>query len=378
MSSTPFARRSRLSKVLARLCCVAVLSSTARPVYGADMEPKKTTAVQESSEPSSEPKSEQSAEKSAAPEEESPYRLKRNPDDPRSDIGVPILSFILPGFGQWKARQYLYASLYTGAAVVGYGYSLGVAYNNGYIKKDDEDKANESADSEKKQNDGIDSKDINGRKMAFGQQIAQSAGGLSAYHSFRTAVRSRKHLGQYEFLGYEESPSDLLLAPFDFRYMARPTTFIPLAIGAGLGYLMLKETPEDYEKSSFTQADAFFSAGFSYNAGTHEEAMFRGWIMPVMNNYWHSPFWSNAAQSAVFAAAHLNTVSVPLAQLLLGYHLGYVTQKRGWQIGESIFIHVWWDVLAFASLYHYKEKLPDDEKERIRPVLNLPPLQYFF
>jgi membrane protease YdiL (CAAX protease family) len=114
--------------------------------------------------------------------------------------------------------------------------------------------------------------------------------------------------------------------------------------------------------------------------------MFRGWIMPVMYEAWDSPFWSNAAQSLLFAAAHLPTNPAPLPQLLLGYHLGNVTMKNQWRIGESVFIHVWWDVLAFAGAYHYKQKKDEDDADstdgRIRvaaaPVLWLPPLQFHF
>ena len=98
-----------------------------------------------------------------------------------------------------------------------------------------------------------------------------------------------------------------------------------------------------------------------------------------MREYWDSDFWSNAAQSLLFAAAHLNTNPQPIAQLLLGYHLGYVTQKNNWTLGESIFIHTWWDVIAFSTIYHYKQAEPENEAvQRLKPVLWLPPLQFAF
>jgi membrane protease YdiL (CAAX protease family) len=312
----------------------------------------------------------------------SPFSVLDDPDRPRSDIWSPALSFILPGFDQWWEGQYGYAATYTGVAIGGYAYASHVAQANnlnqdGSADDDAEDETADDKDEEDKT--GLDQKDVAVRKATLGMLIAQGAGGFSTYHAFRTSVRTRKAHDQYEFLAYEESPGDILLAPFQFKFLARPTTFIPLGIGAGLMYLYLhSEPPEDMERTSFTSADAFFSGSYSYNAGTHEEAMFRGWIMPVMREYWGSDFWSNAGQSLLFAAAHLNTNPQPLPQLLLGYHLGYVTQKNDWRLAESVFIHVWWDVLAFATIFHYRQAEDDETASRILPVLWLPPLEFHF
>ena len=87
------------------------------------------------------------------------------------------------------------------------------------------------------------------------------------------------------------------------------------------------------------------------------------------------------SRSAVIrpASSHLNTNPQPIAQLLLGYHLGYVSQKNNWTLGEAIFIHTWWDVIAFSTIYHYKQAEPENEAvQRLKPVLWLPPLQFAF
>lgn len=318
---------------------------------------------------------------------------RRQPDRPRSDIGIPLVSFLLPGFDQWWEAQYGSAAAYTGLWLGGSLYASTVAHANGLNtsgEKVDEDgkpiKTDRDGDGEV-DDVGLDGKEISVRKVILGGLVAQGAAGMSAYHAFRTAARSRQAQGQYGFLTYEETPVDLLLAPFEFSYLKRSSTYVPLIVGAVLASFILSSDPgEDMERTKFTAADGFFTSAYSYNAGTHEEALFRGWIMPVMYEYWGSEFWSNAAQSVLFAAAHLNTNSVPVAQLFLGYHLGDVTQDDGWRLGEAVFIHAWWDVLAFATAYHYKQKPLETEDDpagdvRVtyrRPTLWLPPLYLNF
>jgi hypothetical protein len=58
--------------------------------------------------------------------------------------------------------------------------------------------------------------------------------------------------------------------------------------------------------------------------------------------------------SVGFALAHRGTVQVPLAQLILGYYLGWVSINNQYSLKESIFIHTWWDVIAFAQNYHFE------------------------
>jgi membrane protease YdiL (CAAX protease family) len=306
---------------------------------------------------------------------DSPFDVRRKPERKRSAFWMPFASFWVPGLDQWIEGQYGSAAAYTGVAVGGMGYSLFLVSEHERRKDKDGDTSSDDEDDDA----AFDQKGIYERKVVLGQLLYQGAGGLSAYHSFRTAVKTRQPYGEYDFLKYDETPLDIIASPLHFGYLARPTTFIPLAVIAGLSLWQLhSETPEDMERTSFTQADAFFSTAYSYNAGTHEEAIFRGWLMPFMYESWGSPFWSNAAQSVLFSAAHLNTNSFPLPQLLLGYHLGYTTQRNDWRIGESVFIHAWWDVIAFVTQYHYREKADKDKKNLIRPVLWLPPFELAF
>jgi len=311
---------------------------------------------------------------------DSPFRVLDDPMRPRSDILMPTFSFFLPGLDQWWEGQSLYGGIYTGVAFAGATYASAIARaNENELNPDKESDATGQAEGEdddaEDESGRIDAKGIAARKVMLGGLLYQGSGGMSSWHSFRTAVRTRSASGQYSFLVREETPAEVMLAPLNYRYLTRTTTLVPLGIGAAIAALILRSPPpEDMERAPFTGADAFFTTAFSWNAATHEEAMFRGWIMPVMAEYWDSPLLANVVQSVVFAAAHLNTNPTPLPQLLLGYHLGYVTQRDRWTIGEAVFIHHWWNVMAFATIWHFRDR----KDPAALPPFWLPPLDISF
>lgn len=306
------------------------------------------------------------------------FGIKRRFEKPRSAFWIPLTSFLLPGFDQYWEGQWYGAVGYTATAVAGYRYAASIS-NANFSKSTSESGED---DPQKDRNADFDSKSIAGRKVMVGNQVAQWAGGMSTYHAFRTAVRTRKtNLGEYAFLNFEETPWDLMVAPARFDYLIRPTTFIPLAVIAALssysarqpavdGYRVVKDVlrPEDYA----------FAGAFSYNAGTHEEAFFRGWIQPLLMEQWGSPWWSNFTQALIFSSAHLNTNPFPIIQFGLGLHFGFVTQRNGYRISEVVFIHTWWNVVAFLASYSTWQ-VPANTSQAVRgPVLWLPPLQYTF
>ncbi|MEK7691696.1 MAG: CPBP family intramembrane glutamic endopeptidase, partial [Bdellovibrionota bacterium] len=101
----------------------------------------------------------------------------------------------------------------------------------------------------------------------------------------------------------------------------------------------------------FRFSDVFFSGAFSWNAGTHEEAFFRGWLHPVFNEWIGVPWIANTLQASLFALAHLPTNPLPWPQFMMGWYWGWLSTHRGWTLSESVFIHAWWDVMAFTFLY---------------------------
>ncbi|MGE3974881.1 MAG: lysostaphin resistance A-like protein [Bdellovibrionales bacterium] len=258
------------------------------------------------------------------------FEPSSEPQRSRKFLLPPLLSFLIPGFDQYWEGQYLYGAAYTGVALGGYLVARNAA--NEYRRDSSHNSRNEKV-----------------RQYNLGSQLIQASGGFSAYHSFRTAVKTRQANGQFLFLKKEESPTDLLVAPFRFDYLLRPTTILPLGVGAALVGLMVQQ--ERTKLKSLNSSDVFYSGAFSFNAGTHEEALFRGWIMPVSHHYLDNAVLANVTTSGLFAAAHLGTVSQPWPQALMGFYLGFVTQKRDWTLSESIFIHTWWDVMIFMASY---------------------------
>jgi membrane protease YdiL (CAAX protease family) len=214
------------------------------------------------------------------------------------------------------------------------------------------------------------------RQAGLSAQYITAVGSMSAWHSFRTSAETQKSIGRYEFLKQEETPMDLLAAPFQFAYLQRKTTWIPMVIAAGLGALSTEYYDEEkYQRDPFSASDAFYASAFSYNAGVSEEALFRGYMQPVLYQAWDSPFWSNAVQALVFGLAHLGSIDRPVAQIGMGYYLGWLQQRRDWTLGEGIFIHAWWDVIALSSSYLVRLK---DSERGPPPVIWLPTMALMF
>jgi hypothetical protein len=273
-----------------------------------------------------------------------------------------LVSFFLPGFDQYWEGEYAAGATYSGVA-------LGGILAGDFFYKRARDRLGDKFEHE--DSGDIETKDRDVRPMQLGDQLLQAAGGMSAYHSFRSAAMRRKPYGDFAFLKTQDSPIDVLVAPFQFQYLTRPTTYLPIGIALALVAFESKNS----EQVKLTGSDIAYSGMFSYNAGVHEEAVFRGWLLPVAREATGSDLGSNLLESAAFAAVHLTTVSVPWPQFILGMHLGYVTQRNGWSISESAFIHTWWDIITFLGVY-------SSEAEAIvkgpGPTLHLPPISIVF
>ncbi len=264
--------------------------------------------------------------------EVSPYDLKDEPNRPRSFWLPPLFSALLPGFDQYVERQSSYGFVYTGTAAVGLGLE--------YAFKDYSDYS-------------LDTQNDNARMYQLGGEFWKVAMGLSSYHSFRSAAKSRKE--DFSNLKVEETPGDLVLAAIDFSYLSRPTTYLGIGgilLGGALVYSLFDDDEERDTSWHVKGTDFLFAGALSAGAGISEEALFRGWLMPATNYYFDSPWVSNLITSILFGAAHLGGDNTfPLPQALAGFYFGWVTQRNDWSIGEAIFIHTWVDVIAFLAGY---------------------------
>lgn len=282
----------------------------------------------------------------------------------RSDFTRPALSLFLPGFDQLISGQFGYGLAYASVALS----SLVLTERYDRVVSDYE-KTQEFLFLSPVEQENIYNHDDRYRRLRLASQFYLVSGSLSAYHSFRTAALARKQIGEYQFLEAEDSVQDILMAPFNLDYFMSKKTALPLGLLATL--VLFANESENYQSDYFTRSDAAFTGAFSYNAGTSEEALFRGWLMPYLSQQTGSLFWSNMIQSSLFALAHTNQTSFPLFQFGLGYYLGWLTQNQGWSIKESIFIHTWWDVIAFAAEYSRKKKSTSPAKVLWLPALRL-------
>lgn len=252
----------------------------------------------------------------------------RNPGKPHNAAWMPLASLFLPGFGQYFEKQWVSGATFTTVAASGIGLAAAAAAEISNSELNDADLQEQS--------------DLQ-RQYTYGMQLYQFSGEMSAYHTFRTAVLTRQPHGDYGFIKNKEDTLDVMLSPFQLEHSIRPTTFIPLLVLATIGIAGLDSG--DY----MDFGDSAFTAGVSYNAGVGEEALFRGYFMPVLRENLDSYWWANSIQAVVFGAAHLSSYnSFPLAQGLMGFYLGWLTHRNGYSIRQSAFLHTWWDVMAIG------------------------------
>jgi membrane protease YdiL (CAAX protease family) len=145
-------------------------------------------------------------------------------------------------------------------------------------------------------------------------------------------------------------------------YLRYPSVFIPLGLFAGGA--ILSHNIGSNGSPTFTWSDGFFTAATSYNAGVGEEAFFRGYLMMNFRQSWGSDFWSLTASSVLFGAAHISSDNpYPWPQLIGGFYLGWLAQHDDWTLSRNVFVHAWWDIIAFISEFssdtvHPKVMLP--------------------
>jgi membrane protease YdiL (CAAX protease family) len=301
---------------------------------------------------------------------ESWFAPHHSPQEPQNLYWRPLVSFLLPGFDQYMQGHVTSGALYS---------SVWLGSSFWYLNR--ANKLDETQDamgwkewSDQQQDDYMNHEELP-RQTLLASQYVTSVGALSAWHSFRSVVETHRASGRFDFLREEETPMDLLAAPFQFSQLQRKTTWIPLLVAAGIGALAPNALHEDYQRDPYSSSDAFYASAISYNAGVSEEALFRGYLQPMIYDGWRSSLGSNAIQALIFGLAHRATIDRPIAQAGMGFYLGWLQEKRNWTLSESIFVHAWWDVIALSSSYLVRLK---DEKRGPPPVIWLPAFSVLF
>ena len=247
------------------------------------------------------------------------------PDTVPRQRALPLASLLLPGLGQYVQGRVAPGLAYTGVGLTG----LLV-----YTASDTTDIGSGGPPSDPAQ-----------RQALVGLQLYQTAGSLSAYDVFRSSARRQQTVGRYRFLTQHEPVGRLLTAPFDPVFLTRWTTWVGLAY-TGAVALLVANDPNRIDRSLTTQ-DVVFGSLVSLNAGIGEEALFRGWLYPELYQSFGQRFWpANGLQAAVFGALHPDAEWFALVIAGWAFYQGWLTRHNGWSVRESVFQHVWYDVVA--------------------------------
>ncbi|MEC9283379.1 MAG: CPBP family intramembrane glutamic endopeptidase [Bdellovibrionota bacterium] len=274
-------------------------------------------------------------------------------------IFLPSLgSWFLPGLGQYIQGNWQAGLTYSLSAAAGIS-----MYNA------EEDNVDHSI------SDPFKYFDENMQRRVIGSKTYDFVGSLSAYQSFRSRIKAYENTGEFAFIKDtgDDEVGDIMLAPFDFSHLKKKTTWIPLAVIFGLGAQFLALSQDDNSELDendrpLGDASTIFSGSLlSYQAGVGEEALFRGFLQPYFRYKMNSNVYANLSSSAIFGALHYSSDNpFPIAQAAMGYYLGWLTQRNGWSIRESAFLHTWWDVVAINISIRKK-----DSSAVYLPALNL-------
>ena len=266
----------------------------------------------------------------------------------RADTAEPwfkgVASAVVPGAGQASNGDYGEAALHFGVFAVSVYGAIRYQDKSDYLDADrryDEDNHREFINKTTLRYD-------------YAARLATDMALYSGYAAYRDA-RARDNSG-FRTPAPRESLGDLAISPFSFKYLARPTTFIPLAIQA-LALYHSKDSTDAYgiyRANDVSERDLqVFNLTANEMTAVGEEAFFRGFL----NNEFSNRYGNNQGlmiSSAIFGLAHTGQgqTANALEAALAGAYLGWVHQKNGFEAGEGVALHYWINVLAGISAIH--------------------------
>jgi hypothetical protein len=246
-----------------------------------------------------------------------------------------VESLLLPGLGQFTNGDREEATAYFGVFAASV---LGAVH---YARQDD------FLDDDKRFDDSSNRELINRTtlKYDYAVRLASDMALYSSYAAYRDA-RIRDN-SRYRMSPPHESLADLAVAPFSFRYLSRPTTFIPLAIQAVGAFSKSNHYRIDRFRDVSTNDLYAFNFAANEMTAVGEEALFRGFLDTEFSDR-----LGNAAglaiSSAIFGLSHNGsgqTANV-FEATGAGFYLGWLHQRNGFEAGEGVALHFWFNVLA--------------------------------
>src|SRR3990172_1841631 len=237
---------------------------------------------------------------------------------------LPLGSTLLPGLGQYVQGAPLLGVALTAAAATGAAVAL------------------THSSSPKRSTEAL--------KRSLGAQMLQLSGAISGYDSFRRSVPGLQRAGKYAFIASSTSVGDGITAPLDVRYLARWTTWLNLAYTAGVTVWLLNDRHRGFQYEPLTARDAAFVFSRSLTSPPGEEMLLRGWLFPLLHENLGRRLWlSNGLQAALFGALHPQAGAYALVIGARGWYYGWLTERNGWNVGEAIFNHFWYDAAVLTA-----------------------------
>ena len=128
-------------------------------------------------------------------------------------MGSLFASIVLPGVGQLFQGNPQLAFGFGGTALLG----LSLAYNRvDYVPS-------------------LFVRERDGQLARYGMPRYQACGFTSAYHAFQQSIPAfQQKDGKYLFVKKQEPLREVLLSPFRFSFLRRPSSFVPLVVLGGL------------------------------------------------------------------------------------------------------------------------------------------------
>ncbi|MCZ6552543.1 MAG: CPBP family intramembrane metalloprotease [SAR324 cluster bacterium] len=256
-------------------------------------------------------------------------------------------SFFIPGLGQAFQEEYTAAGIQFGAYLVMANQYLLLIENDDYIEPEDRVDGKRNV--------------IRTNRTTFTADLYGT--GLlnlqfySAFSAYRDGRDSLDNAG-YSTPAPQETVEELALSPFRWKYLSRPTTFLPLLLPLYLALTPPSDEqfllePDDSISREEIAAWTFAQQGM---VAVGEESFFRG----VLNNGFSDslgPGWGLAASSTAFGAVHIGRAgqATPAVAGLFGAYVGWMQQRNGYRIGEGVALHYWWNVLISLSMLHKRE-----------------------
>jgi hypothetical protein len=189
-------------------------------------------------------------------------------------------------------------------------------------------------------------------RQDYALRLATDTALYSGYAAYRDA-RARDNHG-YRRPAPTETLGDLAVAPFQWRYLSRPTTYIPLALQA-IAAFGHRHGYATYRDDGVSADDLhLFNVTANEMTAVGEEALFRGFV----NNEFCDRYGDTKGlvfSSLVFGLSHNgqgNTASA-LEATGAGLYLGWLHQRNDFQAAEGAALHYWLNVIAGAAAIHH-------------------------